>query len=75
MLEWIWHVDGRIGSARTGWQNVCKSNDDAVLSVYRRILGRKSYMVEIRKLEQLRRRDLHIVDGYVSTDRVQCLED
>ena len=26
-------------------------------------------MVKIRKLEQLRRRDLHIVDGYVSTDR------
>ena len=28
-------------------------------------------MVEIRKLEQLRREDLHIVDGYVSTDRYQ----
>ena len=26
-------------------------------------------MIEIRKLEQLRRGDLHIMDGYVSTDR------
>ena len=28
-------------------------------------------MVEIRKLKQLRREDLHIMDGYVSTDRYQ----
>ena len=28
-------------------------------------------MIEIRKLEQLRRGDLHIVDGYVSNDRYQ----
>lgn len=28
-------------------------------------------MVEIRKLEQLRREDLHIMDGYISTDRYQ----
>ena len=28
-------------------------------------------MVEIRELEQLRRKDLHIMDGYVSTDRYQ----
>ena len=31
----------------------------------------EQYMVEIRKLEQLRREDLHIMDGYVSTDRYQ----
>ena len=28
-------------------------------------------MVEIRKLKQLRREDLHIMDGYISTDRYQ----
>lgn len=28
-------------------------------------------MIEIRKLKQLRRGDLHIMDGYVSTDRYQ----
>lgn len=28
-------------------------------------------MVEIRKLNHLQREDLHIMDGYVSTDRYQ----
>ena len=43
-----------------GWKRIDKKPMDIM---------RKGYMIEIRKLKQLRREDLQIMDGYVSTDR------
>ena len=45
-----------------GWKRIDKKPMDIM---------RKGYMIEIRKLKQLRREDLQIMDGYVSTDRYQ----